>query len=144
MRTIFGLALVAAVGLVAAGATRAEEEPEVGPNKGPVAEWGDEEYHLEVLPDAKTGAVTVYVYGNHEEMLKAKKKAIDTKSLILSLKTKPSKVVKLTAAPEKGDPAGKATKFVGKDDVFKQQMKWAGTISGRVGTKPYSGDFKQK
>src|SRR5690349_897402 len=105
MRAIFGLALAAAVGLAAAGATRAEE-PEVGPNKGPVAEWGDEEYHLEVLPDAKTGAVTVYVYGNHEEMLKAKKKAIGTKSLTLSLKTKPPKVVKLTPAPEKDDPAG--------------------------------------
>ena len=28
--------------------------------------------------------------------------------------------------------------------VFAKDMKWEGTISGKVGTKPYSGDFKQK
>lgn len=142
MRTVFGLALVAGLALVSAGtAARARE---IGPNKGPVAEWGDEEYHLEVLPDTKTGTVTVYVYGNHADLHKAKKKPIEARSLVLSLKTTPPKVVKLTAAPEKDDPAGKATKFVGKDDVFKQPMKWAGTISGKVGAKPYSGDFGPK
>lgn len=141
MRTMFGLALTCAVGMYAMGTVLAEE---VGPNKGPVAEWGDEEYHLEVLPDAKTGTVTVYVYGNHEDLHKAKKKAIDSKTLTLVLKATPATTVKLEPSPEKDNPKGSSTRFTGKNDAFKNDMKWEGTISGKVGTKPYSGDFKQK
>jgi hypothetical protein len=58
--------------------------------------------------------------------------------------TSPATSVKLEPAPEKDDPKGSSTKFTGKNDVFKQERKWEGTISGKVGTKPYSGDFKQK
>ena len=138
MRTMFAVALVA-------GLSAAALAEEVGPNKGPVAEWGEEEYHLEILPDAKTGAVTVYVYGNHDDLHKGKKKAIDAKGLTLVLKsTDPNTTVKLEPAPEKDDPKGASTKFTGKSDAFKKEMKISGTVSGKVGTKPYSGDFKQK
>lgn len=138
MRAMFAMALVVGLSL-AAGAE------EVGPNKGPVAEWGAEEYHLEVVQDAKAGTVTVYVYGNHEELDKGKKKAIDAKSLTLVLKsTNPATTVKLEPAPEKDDPKGSSTKFTATNDAFKHEMKLSGTISGKIGTKPYSGDFKQK
>jgi len=116
---------------------------EVGPNKMPVAEWGDEEYHLEVIPDAKAGTVTVYVYGNHNDLHKAKRKPIDSKSLTVAFKN-PALTVKLTPAPEKDDPKDKASKFVGKSDALDKLGKLEGTISGKVGNKPYTGDFKQK
>jgi hypothetical protein len=141
MRTIFGLALLAGLGLAAgAGAALAQE---VGPNKMPVAEWGDEEYHLEVIPDAKAGTVTVFVYGNHDDLHKAKKKAIETKSVTVTFKN-PETTVKLEAAPEKDDPKGKTTKFVGKSDKLDKLGKLEGTVAGKIGTKPYTGDFKQK
>jgi hypothetical protein len=138
---MFGLALAAMVGLLTAGSAPAHEE---GPHKGIVVEWGDEEYHAEIVIDAKTGTVTVYIYGNDDDLKKAKVKPIDSKTLTLALKTNPAVTVKLTPAPEKGDPKELSSKFVGKNDVFAKEMKWAGTLSARIGTKPYTGEFKQK
>jgi hypothetical protein len=142
MRTAFALALAGlALGMSArAGAVHDHE----GPHKGIVVEWGDEEFHPEIVVDKKDGAVTVYVYGTDKDLAKGKVAPIDAKTLTLTLKTTPPTVVKLEPAAEKTDPAGKSSKFTGKHDVFKQDMKWAGTLSGKVGTKPYSGDFKQK
>jgi hypothetical protein len=141
MRTMFGLALVGLLGGLTTQAARADHE---GPHKGIVVEWGDEEYHPEIVVDQKTGSVTVYVYGNHDDLHKKKLKAIDSKSLTLVLKTTPATTVKLDPAPEKDDPKGLSTKFVGKHDVFTKGGKIEGTISGKVGTKPYSGEVKQK
>ena len=142
MRTTFGLALAFAVGAFATGTARAHDHE--GPHKGIVVEWGEEEYHPEIVVDAKTGTVTVYVYGGEDDLKKGKLKAIEAKTLTLALKTNPAVTVKLEAAPEKDDPKGSSSKFVGKNDVFTKDVKWVGTLSGKVGTKPYSGDFKQK
>ena len=142
MRTAFGLALVGLIGGLAAHA-RADDHHE-GPHKGVVVEWGEEDYHPEIVIDAKAGTVTVYVYGNHNDLHKKKLKAIDSKTLSLVLKTTPPTTIKLDSSPEKGDPKGSSTKFAGKDDVLKKEMKWEGTLSGKVGAKEYKGDFKQK
>ena len=147
MRTMFALALIGLTGGLAVQSAKADEHE--GPHKGIVVEWGDEEYHPEIVVDAKAGTVTVYVYGNHDDLHKKKLKAIDSKTLTLVFKTTPATTVKLEPAPaddkeRKDDPKGSSTKFVGKNDVFTKDMKWEGTISGKVGTKPYSGDFKAK
>jgi hypothetical protein len=142
MRTMLGLALVGLLGGLAAQAARADDHK--GPHNGIVVEWGDEEYHPEIVVDREKGTVTVYVYGNHDDLHKKKLKAIDSKNLKLVLKTTPATTVTLEPAPEKDDPKGSSTKFTAKHDVFGKDMKWEGTISGKVGTKPYSGDFKQK
>ncbi len=143
MRTMFSMALAAVIALAFGGVGRADE---VGPHKGPVAEWGEEEYHLEVVADAKTGEVVVYVYsGDHEELKKGKTKPIDAKTINLSLKTtEPATTLKLEAKPSKDDPEGKSSVFVGKHDAFKSEKKLVGVVSGKVGTKPYTGEFKQK
>lgn len=139
MRTLFGLALI---GLLGGVATQARAEDHKGPHNGIVVEWGDEEYHPEIVVDKKAGTVTVYVYGNHGDLHKKKLKAIDSKSLTLVLKTTPATTVKLEPSPEKDDPKGSSTKFVAKNDVFTKDVKMEGTISGKIGTKPYSGEFK--
>jgi hypothetical protein len=133
------------LGLMSFAAQAARADDHKGPHSGIVVEWGEEEYHPEIVVDAKAGTVTVYVYGTHDDLHKKKLKAIDSKSLTLVLKTSPAATtVKLEPAPEKDDPKGSSTKFTAKHDVFTKDMKWEGTISGKVGTKPYSGDFKQK
>ena len=150
MRTMFGLALLAAVGLLAGtGARAALLEEHVGPHKGIVVEWGAEEYHPEIVIDKTAGTVTVYVHGNEKDLEKGKTTAIDAKSLTLTLKTDPATTIKLEPSPaddkeRKDDPKDKSSKFVGKNEVLKKDMKWAGTLAGKVGTKPYSGEFKQK
>ena len=52
--------------------------------------------------------------------------------------------VKLEPSPEKEDPEGKSSKFVGKSDKLPKEGKLSGTVSGKVGTKPYTGDFKEE
>lgn len=139
MRALLVLSLMAGFTLAA------DDDDHVGPHKGPVAEWGEEEYHLEVVADAKTGEVTVYVYGDHKDLHKGKAAAIDSKALTISLKTTdPATTVKLEPKPAKDDPEGRSSVFVGKNDAFKTDKKLAGTIGGKIGNKPYSGDFKQK
>lgn len=134
--------LAASVGLLFGGAARAHDH--VGPHKGAVAEWGEEEYHLEVVPDAKAGTVTVYVYGGEEDLKKGKAKAIDAKGLVMTVKADKAVTIKLEPAPAKGDPEGTASVFTGKHAVFGKDAKLSGTVSGKVGAKPYSGEFKQK
>lgn len=142
MRTMFTMGLAAVVALAFGGAAGAHVP---GPHKGPVAEWGEEEYHVEIVADAKTGEVAVYIYGDHEDLTKAKSKAIDAKTITLSLKTtEPATTLKLEAKPAKGDPEGKSSVFVGKHDALKSDKKLVGVVSGKVGTKPYTGEFKQK
>ena len=143
MRTMSMLAaLVAALGFLFGNVAKAEDH--VGPHKGTIVEWGEEEYHLELVTDMKAGTVTLYVYGGEEDLKKGTAKPIDAKTLTLSLKTKPTLTLKLEAKPTKDDPAGKCSVFVVKHEVFGTGMKLEGTVSGKVGTKPYSGDFKQK
>ena len=142
MRTMFAVALVGLIGGLVAGTARADDH--VGPHKGIVVEWGDEEYHPEIVVDKKAGTVTVYMYGTHKDLHAAKLMAIDSKTLTLVLKTTPATTIKLEPSPEKNDPKGSSTKFTAKNDVFTKDMKWEGTISAKIGTKPYSGDFKQK
>jgi len=140
MRMIFGLALGAGVLLLTSNGLKAQEK---GPKGGPAAEWGKEEYHIEVIVDAKAGTVTAYVYGDDDDLKNGKRKPIDSKNITISFKTNPVVTVKLEPAPEKDDPTGKSSKFVGKSDSLPKEGKLMGTVSGKVGNKPYTGDFKE-
>ncbi len=140
MRNIRGAAFALALGLVATSSLSAQEK---GPKGGPAAEWGNEDYHVEILVDAKAGTVTAYVYGNDDDLKSGKRKPIDSKSITVAFKTTPAVVVKLEPSPEKDDAAGKSSKFIGKSDSLPKEGKLVGTVSGKVGTKPYTGDFKE-
>lgn len=143
MKTILTLGAVAALVLCPAG-LRADEHAHVGPHKGVVVEWGEEEYHLEVVTDPNAGTVTVYVYGNDDDLKAGKARPIAAKSLVMTVKADKAVTLKLDASPQKGDPDGTASAFTGKHAVFGKDAKLSGTVSGKVGSKPYSGDFKQK
>lgn len=136
------LAAMVALGF---GWTMPAQAQHAGPHKGMIVEWGDEEYHVEVVVDRKTGEVTAYLYGDDESLKEGKAKAIAAKVLTLSLKTTdPATTVKLEAKPIKGDAEGSASVFIGKSDAFKTEAKLSGIVSGKIGTKPYSGEFVQK
>src|SRR3954471_9331554 len=116
------LTLGAAVALVlSASPARAEEH--VDPHKGGVLVWGEEEYHLEVVTDAKAGTVTVYVYGNDDDLKAGKGKPIAAKSLVMTVKAAKPATLKLDASPQKGDPDGSASVFTGKHAVFGTDAK---------------------
>lgn len=145
MKMFSGIMLaLGAVALLTFGVHGTVVAEEVGPHKGPVAEWGEEEYHVEIVADAKAGTVTAYIYGDHKSFDKGIAKPIATASLVLTIKAEKSVTIKLEPKPAEGDPKGSSSVFVGKHDIFTKGGKLAGTVSGKVGTKAYSGDFKQK
>lgn len=116
------------------------EHPSAGPHKGALAEWGEEEYHVEVTFDHKAKAVIIYILDE-----KAKKaKPIAASEVVLTIKGKPPVTLKVKANPEKDDPKGTSSRFAGTHDIFGKHQDFQGTVSGKVGNKPYSGDFKAK
>ena len=121
----------------------AEEEHDdhgPGPHGGTLVEWGDShKYHLEFTVDHKKQQATVYVLGPD-----AKKPApIKADKLTLNIK-EPAFQVDLKADPEKADPAGQASRFVGTHEKLGKEQEFEGSISGEVDGKPYVGDFKEE
>ena len=118
-----------------------KEEALAGPHKGPIAEWGDKEYHVEFTVDHPSKTVKVYVYGPDHKTFKAA--PIKADKVLLSVK-KPAFQVELKPEKQKDDPEGTASVFVGKDDRFGVEQEFEGVLSAKVGGKDYSGDFKEK
>ena len=150
MRTIFGTVLGSVIAFTALGCspkpvsvgTQPKDEhdhPEIGPHKGAIAEWGDHDYILEFTVDHDAKEATVYVLDG-----KAKDaKPIPSKTLTLSLKQSPPVTFSLEAKPQTGDPSGQSSRFVGKHDAIAEKKEFAGTLSGDVAGKKFSGAFKE-
>src|SRR5262249_38288136 len=80
----------------------------MGPHKGAVGHWGTK-YHIEFTVDHGTKEATVYILGSDEKSpapIKAK-----NDELLLTIE-QPSFQIPLKASPQKGDPEGKASRFV--------------------------------
>jgi hypothetical protein len=120
-----------------------KEEHDVGPHMGPIAEWGEEEYHVEFTFDTRTKTATVYVYGPDHDNLKPA--PIKADKITLSM-TKPKKfTLDLMPKKQKADPEGTASVFTGTHDDLGKAEKFEGTLTAKVGDKPpYNGDFKVK
>lgn len=167
VRGFAGLALLAAVALVAAPGCRKEgdkppttdsqrkggdnkgsaekgegkeDHPEEGPHGGALAEWGDEEYHAEFKADHEKKQATVYILDGKAK--KAVPIAAETVTLTLT-NFKPPVQIALKADPQGGDPKGKASRFTGTHDKLGTETEFKGEISGKVGEKPYSGTFEE-
>jgi predicted small secreted protein len=108
-----------------------------GPHAGTIIEFGD--WHGEFTVDHKAQEATVYILGDDAKTAAP----IQVDKLLLSIKT-PQFQVDLKAAPQEGDPPGKSSRFVGKDERFGKEQGFEGTLSGVVAGKPYAGDFKEE
>lgn len=141
-RKLLGPAVWLLIGAFVVGLWVWERQPhhhaEVGPHGGPLVDWGDGAFHLEVVPDRDAGTVTVYVLDRWAK----KPRPIDAGALTLT--TDPETVVRLEPAPDAGDPAGRASRFAGRHPAFTAKSKLSGTVSGTAGGKSYSGDLSQK
>ncbi len=111
----------------------------IGPRGGPLAEWGDHQFHVEFTVDHETGTAVVYI-------LDANAKAavpIAAGQLTLSLKLSEPTTLALTPKPQPGDPAGKASAFEGRHDALRTMRRLAGTVGGQFDGARYSGSFEQ-
>jgi hypothetical protein len=112
-----------------------------GPHEGAVADWGGGKFHVEFTVDHDKKEATVYILGD-DEKTPSPVKAKDGE-LLLTV-TQPAFQITLKAAPQKSDPEGTASAFVGKDDKLGVVQEFAGSISGEVDGTPYTGDFKEE
>jgi hypothetical protein len=126
------------------GKAEAHEHGE-GPHGGALADWGGGKYHVEFTVDHDKKEATVYVLGKDETTpapIKAKDGQLSLS--IKGLKNKDEYKVVLKAEPQKDDPEGKASRFVGKDEKLGVVQEFAGTISGEADGTPYSGNFREE
>jgi len=121
------------------GTTHAPHGHGAGPHDGTVVDWGGGKYHVEFKVDHDLQAATVYILGADEKT----PTPIDATEIELSI-SDPAVQVTLKSAPEAGDPAGTASRFVGNHEKLGVVQEYAGTISGVIDGTPYSGDFKEE
>jgi hypothetical protein len=113
------------------------DHAEKGPHGGLILEWGDHEMHAELVFDRAKKQATVYVW-DHDLKKHVPIKAEAVK-LTLTHESPPVEV-QLKAEPAKGDPEGKASKFVGTHDKLAEKSKF----KGKVGWDTYSDKFAEK
>ena len=114
---------------------------EKGPHGGPIAEWGDEKYHVEITVDNAKKTATAYILDGDAK----KASPIKADSIKVTFTSvKPALQVVLKADPDKGDPKGSSSRFVGTNDKLADKIHLKGSVSGKVGDLPYAGDFELK
>lgn len=114
------------------------DHPEDGPHKGPLVEWGAEDYHVEFTVDHQKQEARVYVLGADAKT----PSPIKVERILLTIYG-PAFQVDLKPDPQSGDPPGTASCFVGKHEKLGDDRAFSGTLSAEVNGKPYAGDFKE-
>lgn len=131
-------------GTAASGHAEEHAHPETGPHQGDLIELGDEEYHAELIHDDATKTVILYLLGKDAKT--AVSIADPQIDLNLAVDGKPLQV-KLTAAPQEGDPAGQASKFTVVDEAALTALeapKTTGRLNVTIAGKTYSGSISHE
>lgn len=102
---------------------------EKGPHGGGIVELGKEEYHAEILVDHDSHAVVVYVLGKDAKTAEP----VDAQEITVTPEGKTALTLK--AAPQKGDPDGKASKFELVDNGVVHDLMDAGFVHGDLSIK---------
>ena len=116
-----------------------------GPHGGAVADWGGGKFHIEFTVDHDKQEATVYILGSDAKKpvpIKAKDGQIS--GSITGVKDKGTFEVVLKADPQKSDPEGTSSRFVGKHEKIGVVQEFEGTIIGEDAGTPYTGKFKEE
>src|SRR5262249_31357626 len=114
------------------------DHPNKGPHGGPLAEWGEEQYHVEFTVDRAKKRATVYILDSTARTAVP----IAAESVTLSL-TKPAAQITVRAEPQDGAPRGQASRFSGSDEKLGPDGGLEGEISATIAGTPFSGDFME-
>lgn len=129
-------------------AAHAEHEehahPSEGPHHGHLIELGQEEYHAELVHDAATKTVTIYLLDGSA----SKPVPISEPDVIVNMVVEGTPIqAKLTASPQEGDPAGQASRFSISDEKLLESLeaeRASGRLNVTIGGKPYTGEIKHQ
>lgn len=113
-----------------------------GPHGGAVGDLGGGKFHFEFTVSHPKKEVHVYILASDEKTPVAFK-AKDGQVLlsIKGVKTKDEFTVTLKAAPQKGDPDGKASVFVGSHEKLGVEQEFEGLLIVDDDGTPYRGNF---
>jgi hypothetical protein len=116
-----------------------------GPHGGAVGDWGGGKYHIEFTVDHDKQEATVYILdGSVKKAVPIKAKDGKISASIKGVQNKDAFELELMAAPQEGDPEGKASRFVGKHEKIGVVQEFEGTITGENEGTPYTGTFKEE
>lgn len=97
--------------------------PSTGPHSGALIELGKEEYHAELVHDANAGTVTIYILGHDAQ----EAVTIDAKEIRINIRHDAEGAqFELAAAPQDGDEAGQASRFVSHDKALGEALDQEG------------------
>jgi hypothetical protein len=115
------------------------KQPPKGMHDGLLVSWGQEGVAAEfTIAHERQQAVVYTVDGEGKNAA-----PIAAQQLVLVLR-RPAVKVFLQAQPQEGDPAGSASRFVGRMPVQTRGRKFAGTLRARLGGKECIGEFDQQ
>lgn len=118
--------------------------PSEGPHHGDLVELGNEEYHAEVVHNDDAGTVEIYILDGAA----TKQVAIEAAELAINVTHdgQPEQFV-LAAESDKGDVAGKSSRFVSGDKELAEHLDKEGTspkLVVKINGKSYRGEIKHK
>jgi YHS domain-containing protein len=114
--------------------------PEEGPHGGPLAEWGEHDFHAEFTVDHKSKMVLVYVLDGEAKKAPKFDATKITKVTLTISNVSPPLTLELKHDASKTDSRGIA--FATTHDQFAKDTDYKGTISGIIDGLQYSGEFK--
>ena len=123
-----------------------EHDHESGPHDGHLVELGEEEYHAEVVFDAVSKTITVYLLGSDAKT--AQPIPIDGSDLKLNMVIDGNPTqLEMSAKPDEGDPEGESSRFelAGNEEIaehVKDEEDLEGRLSVTIDGKPYSGEIE--
>lgn len=104
-----------------------------------MADWGGGKYHVEFTVNHDRQEATVYILGSDARSAAP----VKAEKLLLSI-ADPRFQLDLLPKPRSGEPAGAASRFVGKHKNLGQVREFGGTISAEVDATPYAADFQEE
>ena len=113
-----------------------------GPHGGPLAEWGEDDFHVEFTVDTKSKKAVIYILDEEAEKAPDVKveKITDVKLFIHA-----AKIDKMELTHDAELSGEKGIAFVSSPhDAFAKEGEFKGTIDGKVNGTPYSGKFPLK
>ena len=119
---------------------------EHGPHGGHLVELGEEQYHAEVVYDAKTKKITIYIL---DSTAKAPH-ATDSKQITLTLAISgKNESFPVDAVPQEGDPKGKSSRFelagnAAINSHIKDEEDLKGSVDVTIDGKKFSGEIKHE
>lgn len=121
-------------------------EHEHGPHGGHLVELGQEEFHAEVVFEAKAAKITVYLLDSTAKNASPTDARTITLKLAIDGKTQS---LSLAAAPQPGDPQGRSSRFelAGNADIkshIKDEEDLKGSVTAEINGKTYTGEIKHE